>query len=179
MRLLHTSFAFLLVGLSGCFSAVGTDLPEPAVHRSERMACDDVRDSPEVSMSAFGACTSHAECTEGANGRCLQGRGETYCSYDQCFADSECGGPCDCGEGVEANFCRGGGCQVDSDCGPEGWCSPTYGSCGSFGGVVAYECHTPNDQCTDDSDCADVPNGYCAFSPEGERWVCGSVQCVG
>ena len=166
--------------LAGCFGSVGiTDLPEPENHRPATRMCDDLRDSPEVSMSFAGGCESHDECTDGDNGRCLSGRAENYCSYDGCFADSDCEGPCLCGSGSGANYCAGGGCQVDSDCGPGGWCSPTYGSCGSFGGVTAYECHTPDDECTNDSDCSDMPNGYCKFSDEAGRWVCDNIQCAG
>lgn len=186
MRLHHTTFAVFCLGLScialsACFGSVGnTDLPEPAVHRGEPIACDNVRDSPPVNMSGGQGCASHEECTEGANGRCLPDRFGNSCSYDGCFEDSECGGPCVCGVGgAGANFCTSGGCQVDADCGPGGWCSPTFGSCGLFGGVVAFECHTANDECTDDSDCSDLANGYCTFAAEAGHWVCGNTQCEG
>ena len=180
MRITHAISAVFFLGLSACFGSVGdTALPEPAVHRVEPIACDNVRDSPPVNMSAEEGCTSHADCTEGTNGRCLADRFGNSCSYDGCFEDSECGGPCICGVGVGSNSCTGGGCQVDADCGPGGWCSPTYGSCGQFGGIVAFECHTENDECTDDSDCSDLANGYCTFAAEVGHWVCGNTQCEG
>lgn len=180
MTLLHTTCLAVLLTLSGCFGSVeSSDLPEPEVHRGESIMCDDVRDSPAISSSPGGGCSTHEECTGGDNGRCLSGRGENYCSYDACFADADCDGPCVCGTGAGGNSCTSGGCQVDADCGPGGWCSPTYGSCGLYGGVVAYECHTPDDECTDDADCSDMPNAYCKFAPEAGHWVCDNGQCEG
>lgn len=156
-------------------------LPEPMNHRPDRgEMCDNERASPEV-ISGVGGCESHEECAEGDNGRCLPNRGGNFCSYDRCFSDDDCTGPCICGNTDTApNSCTAGGCQIDADCGPLSWCSPTFGDCGDFGGVVAYECHTAEDECTDDVDCADEgPGAYCRFSDEASHWVCSTLQCVG
>jgi hypothetical protein len=74
------------------------------------------------------------------------------------------------------NFCLAGNCRVDADCGAGGYCSPTFGSCGSFFGVVGYYCHTPKDKCVDDSDC---PPGDCRYDPIGGSWACGTSFCAG
>jgi hypothetical protein len=44
-------------------------------------------------------------------------------------------------------------------------------SCGE--GVGGYYCHTPNDQCIDDSDCAlGGGSSACTYSTTDGRWVC-------
>jgi hypothetical protein len=74
---------------------------------------------------------------------------------------------------------------VDTDCGANGFCSPSYGSCGKFGGE--YEgvyCHTAKDTCVNDSDCTgggangDGP-GLCAFDTESNAWACSYTFCAG
>jgi hypothetical protein len=69
------------------------------------------------------------------------------------------------------NTCLAGNCRVDSDCGPGNYCSPSYdvSSCGS---LLGYFCHTPNDQCVDDSDCGDFVAGVCAYSAASGSWQC-------
>jgi hypothetical protein len=63
-----------------------------------------------------------------------------------------------------------GDCRVDTDCGPCGWCSPTSGACGS---VVGYYCHTPKDQCINDSDCLDAGLGNaCGYDTSLGYWRC-------
>jgi hypothetical protein len=98
------------------------------------------------------------------------------------------GGPCSCrpatqaGQGIVApmstsnNYCLMGNCRVDADCGAGGYCSPTFGSCGSFFGVVGYYCHTPKDKCVDDSDCKAAD---CRYDPVGGSWACGTSFCAG
>ena len=179
-------FPALFLLLTGCFSTSAA-LPEPEAHRPEREAmCDDFRESPDFDFSMIsGGCHSHEECTEGMNGRCTNyGRGYADCTYDQCFVDADCAsGPCNCGDDYSGNTCRGGDCQIDADCGDAGFCSPTLGSCGDYSGVVAYYCHTPDDECTDDADCEGSRDGfggaYCMYSPEVARWVCSDTHCAG
>jgi Cys-rich repeat protein len=70
------------------------------------------------------------------------------------------------------NTCVPGNCRVDSDCGAGGYCSPTEDvmSCGGVGG---YYCHTAQDRCVNDSDCAD--GGFpdvCAYSTSAGYWEC-------
>lgn len=147
--------------------------------------CDSFRESPPLSDFTSVGCTTHEECTEGMNGRCTDyGRGYADCTYDQCFEDSECAsGPCICGGDFAGNSCRGGDCQIDADCGDGGYCSPTFGDCGDYSGVIAYYCHTPEDECTDDTDCEGHRDGfggaYCMYSPEVARWICSDSHCAG
>jgi hypothetical protein len=148
-----------------------------------RAACLDYGEGP-VCASAVGDCLRDADCTAGANGRCNNNREYWTCSYDQCFSDAACtsGGPCACeGEsGALGNACLPGNCQTDADCGNAGYCSPTFGGCGNYSGVIAYYCHTRGDACVDDSDCVSPEQaGYCMYSPEVGHWACGYGQCVG
>jgi hypothetical protein len=166
---------------------VVVSLPEPDRHRAIAETCDDTRssDGPNIDpeMADFADCTSHDDCTEGDNGRCTDfGRGFWSCSYDQCFDDGGCDdGGCICGEGdFAANQCMRGDCQVDSDCGDSGWCSPTLGDCGRYSGIIAYYCHTVEDECVNDSDCGESEfDGYCAFNPAAGYWACSDSECVG
>ncbi len=105
------------------------------------------------------------------------------CNYDICQTDNDCkAGPCICGDGAEApDVCLAeGNCKVDADCGSPGFCSPTFGSCGNYGGVIGYACHTPKDECIDDGDCAKMgTSAYCAFDPLVASWKCSNSQCAG
>ena len=106
--------------------------------------------------------------------------GQGTCVYSYCTTDAECepNQVCECSPDGYANRCVGAtGCALDSDC-PGSWCSPTFGTCGGYSGVVAYECHTPRDRCVDDTDCA-AGGGYCMFEPTVGYWQCGYGQCVG
>jgi hypothetical protein len=136
-------------------------------------------------------CSSDAQCGDaGPNARCIQAWVDgCACTYDSCFHDSDCTGEtCAChgspyvGGG---NRCVPGDCHVDSDCGAGGYCSPSYGA-QNCGGLSGYYCHTPVDDCIDDSDCNGVstsgpveligPN-VCAYSTTSSRWECQEVQC--
>ncbi len=162
----------------------------PERHRPEALACDDVRSEsfdppPKDAPDDFVACRSHAECQEGTNGRCVgNGHDGWYCTYDLCFEDAACGGfVCECGGGFRAdnNVClTRGDCLVDADCGApgQGFCSPSLGDCGFYSGVIAYYCHTPEDECIDDADCGGGDN-YCAYDPNVGRWLCSNSQCAG
>jgi hypothetical protein len=141
-------------------------------------------------------CTSDRDCTAGMNGRCFSGGriAICQCSYDTCTTDADCtkvGGPCECrpdtqpGQGIvapmpsPANVCKAGNCQTDASCGPGGYCSPSLGTCGNFGGVVGYYCHTPKDKCVDDTDCAAQGGGDCRYDTTTGAWACATSQCAG
>jgi hypothetical protein len=140
-------------------------------------------------------CHSDAECTEGENGRCGGNGHDGYrCTYDNCFADSDCSGAasgearvCGCEGGFrsENNVCLVGNCQLDADCGQGGYCSPSLGNCGNYAKTVGYFCHTPDDECIDDADCDALPGAgtfgapYCAFMPTIGHWKCSNTHCVG
>ncbi len=162
-------------------------LPVPERHRPTADVCDMTRPPGSPSPGLEG-CTSDAECTDGANGRCSASRFGNECSYDECFSDGECGGGlCLCrgargGVGSYGNnLCVGGNCRVDSDCGSGGFCAPSLGDCGDYGGIVGYYCRTCEDECLNDSDCVDPMqgNGYCAYNPVSARWACSYSFCAG
>jgi hypothetical protein len=132
-------------------------------------------------------CHAHADCTAGQNGRCSgNGHDGWHCTYDQCFADADCSGTaassvCACEGGFRSdnNVClRDGNCRTDADCGSGGYCSPSLGSCGNYAKAVGYFCHTPQDECVNDSDCGGGP-WYCAYSPLVGHWKCSNAHCVG
>jgi hypothetical protein len=153
---------------------------EPKKHRALTEMCDHERAPSAETPAASAGCTSDAECAQGENGRCgPNNRGLRTCTYDECFDDGDCmDGPCVCAtDSGGNNRCFGGNCATDADCGAKGYCSPSFGPCGNYAGVVAYYCHTCQDACTDDSDC---PNGgYCAYEPAAGHWLCSTAQCVG
>lgn len=148
-----------------------------------RAACVDTGERLACVLALATSCATDAHCTDGVNGRCEERRG-TACTYDECFEDSECntGGPCACEGGFwsDSNACLLGNCRTDADCG-DGYCSPSFGDCGDYAGVIGYYCHTPEDTCIDDADCggSDMGPGYCMYRPEVARWACGYGQCVG
>jgi hypothetical protein len=162
----------------------------PEKHRESGTPCprEATREThgPRMRTPDGPPCTANADCKEQKNGRCSA---SGFCSYDSCYADADCGkgGVCVCTEeGKRGYACVMGNCSVDGDCKGErgnGYCSPTYGlSCGPFTGTIGWYCHTKDDDCVDDGDCAKPgkgARGYCAWSPEASKWVCGYGQCVG
>jgi len=176
-------------------SPISWDGRAPEDHRASATDCPQQRDEDAGTACAASwppdpgeyACAQDSDCTMGANGRCLgapspppyeAGLGtlcESFCSYDQCFVDSDCGPrlPCLCRDASydgAPNLClTESNCAIDSQCGPPGFCSPssTFGEGSpSFG----YFCHTLNDLCVDDTDCA--PLSTCQFDDGGDRWIC-------
>ncbi|MFT6397600.1 MAG: hypothetical protein ACJAYU_002354 [Bradymonadia bacterium] len=164
-----------------------TVIPTPDNHRAEPEICDETRPATEFLPGPDDGgdwpCNQDADCTEGNNGRCsAMPRFGWDCTYDDCFDDAGCGETvCGCGAdwGSDANSCYSGDCQVDSDCGDNGFCSPSFDSCGYYAGVVSYFCHTEEDECLNDSDCSAESEGYCMFNSSGDRWVCSYSHCAG
>jgi hypothetical protein len=155
----------------------------PKDHRASVVACPTARgagNAAKLDASPPPGCNQDSECTMGQNGRCLlNGWGFTAaCSYDDCYADSECPGnvACVCRESANdslPNVCAlGSGCRIDSDCGPCGYCSP---SGNPFFRRIESFCHTAGDTCTDDSDCQSNPGSCqqgCNFDPQAGHWSC-------
>jgi hypothetical protein len=162
---------------------------EPKLHRPMSELCDDARPAGSVFDPTGGACASDNECSAGDNGRCVQNfSGKTFCSYDECSLDADCGsaGVCGCRNpaSFSANVCFHGSCRLDADCGAGGYCSPSaveIGSSCNMGispGSVGYFCHTAMDQCVDDADCSTTPEGVCLFSVDQMRWSCFGLMCT-
>ena len=170
-------------GVSGSGGAAGSSCA--VMHRATPVAC------PQSVASSMQACTSDADCVGvagyAATGRCIPFNGQTLCSYDDCVSDDDCGASpavCLC-EGQwsvyskvsPGNACRSGNCRTDSDC-PGTACSPSVGFGAAFYGYNGYYCHTPQDQCQCDSDCAS-PLPSCAYNPEIGAWACASFGPAG
>ena len=172
----------------------------PQKHRAAALACSNDRPpgTCETSMipDAGSSCHKDAECGAGANGRCspMQRIYACGCTYDTCTTDADCakagmGGPCECRPAAQSiiaptptttNICKGGTCRVDADCGSVGgYCSPSLGSCGNYGGIVGYYCHSARDKCIDDADCATQGGGDCRYDPSTGAWACATSQCAG
>jgi hypothetical protein len=179
-------------GDAGTGGSGGATARVPMKHRTAHALCDDQRAAGVCALPGgmplpSNACMTDGDCSMGTNGRCLSGgRLPTcLCSYDTCFADTDCAGkgPCDCRSkgsppANSANVCLKGNCQVDTDCGPGGYCSPTYDfGCGRYFGVIGYYCHKANDACIDDADCTSPAE--CRFNPAVNAWACASTICAG
>lgn len=156
----------------------------PAVHRPAPVACSHDRGpgDAESMPNAVGDCTKDADCKAGTNGRCNYQKVAariTHCSYDTCFADSDCGAKvCSCREAAsDTNACVGGDCQVDADCGAGGYCSPSVDFDKINFGVTSYYCHTAKDACIDDADCnkGGGAQAKCAYDAKTMHWACSST----
>ena len=156
---------------------------EPDNHRPDDEMCDNERAVTLPPIPFDAECLTDSDCVDGANGRCTPDRFGASCTYDECFSDSDCGGnACVCEGGrSDNNVCFPGNCATDSDCGLNGYCSPTFGGCGNYSGVVAYFCHTENDTCLNDSECVsdEFGAGYCRHFEDTNSWACAYDQCAG
>ncbi len=154
----------------------------PTSHRAMAEMCSTTRGPGTADPTLTGdECTTDAECTMGTNGRCmLNGLGARYdfCSYDGCAGDGDCMADevCRCRESAsDANVCTHGDCVTDADCGAGGYCSPSRGFDRINLGVMGYFCHSADDECVDDTDCAgDGGQGACVWYPDRSHWACSS-----
>ncbi len=162
----------------------------PMNHRASAAPCDAPRQAFDQGDAA-GKCLKDVDCATGLNGRCVAFLGKpSFCSYDDCAADTGCGSAsvCDCRNGANfsANTCFHGNCQVDADCGAGGYCSPSavgidfFCNTGVQQGSYGYFCHTAADECVDDADCGNTPmgQGVCLLQPDKARWACQELLCV-
>lgn len=127
-------------------------------------ACTQTRPSVPLAADATPTeCHTDADCTTGRNGRCMRvsnhgGRGPSLeastCSYDACFSDADCGSPravCLCAEVTgsaprSGHLCVTGDCATDADCGASGYCRR---------GPLGKYCHSPADQCVEETRCGE------------------------
>lgn len=172
--------------LTGCIIGNGdkpstTDLPRaPLVHRSTAPVCGATSAAePNLAGVTNVSCTQNADCTGGANGRCVVSDGSSSCAYDACVKDLDCAGVAVCECGGAANSCVPNGCKDDHDCGEGGYCSPTQGDCGTRSLITQetqngypHHCHTKSDECLDDTDCA--ASGYCRYENASRTWRCAT-----
>jgi hypothetical protein len=145
----------------------------------------------QTAATVTQTCQTDADCA-GINGfviagHCLAFGGQMQCSYDTCVSDDDCGArPATClcqgqwhvyAGASPGNACRSGNCRDDSDC-LGTLCSPSVSFGASFSGYAGYYCHTAQDQCHCDADCAS-PLPSCAYNPEIAAWACASFGPAG
>lgn len=158
----------------------GCDDPPPA-ERTAPISCATCRpDTPEPGEPT-GGCMTHAECTEGENGRCVRAMVGAFCDYDECFSDNDCADNevCSCdGSYYGGNACVPSNCRTSADCAGTR-CTPTYG-CLAGGPPEGWYCRTASDECVEDADCdeAGMAGGRCAFDPTRMLWACEYGICV-
>jgi hypothetical protein len=158
----------------------------PVNHRPDDSQCLQPAPPGDCSFGGGGGppntCTTDAQCADaGIEGRCVNfggGPAGCFCTTDTCADDGACptGQTCACHgspyNGGRGNQCVPGNCRIDADCGPGGWCSPSSNTM-SCGGIGSYYCHTPHDQCVNDSDCADAGTyDVCAYDTSLGHWRC-------
>jgi hypothetical protein len=160
----------------GCKSTVTT----PVEHRAADVPC------PLSAPLAATPCDAASECPAVAHVACVpydDAGTPSYCNADVCNVDSECadGGVCLCGSdstpttATTQNVClAAGNCRVDSDCTRVPYCSPSSVGCGA---TFAYYCHTPSDECGNDTDCRD--DQFCQYSPSAAKWTCVNAGACG
>ncbi len=174
-------------GSGGSMLGSGGKMHEPTKHRPAEVPCgtrpNDGGSSDAGAPPSIETCAVDGDCSHGFNGRCISGRIGLHCTYDVCFGDGDCaeGAICMCSSAMsQGSHCSQPGCRIDADC-PGSWCSPTFSSCGTYSGVIGYQCHTKADECTNDTDCAAGTSGapYCMYEPMVAHWICSSSQCAG
>jgi hypothetical protein len=167
----------------------------PLAHRPAALSCPSTRPAYDCGATAPAGlpvtCRLDSDCTDGMDGRCVgNGHDGCSCSYDRCSSDADCtaGTLCDCRDQWHygsngPNQCLSANCRTDADCGPGGYCSPSLDpTCGAFAGVTLWRCHTPEDSCVNDSDCARPDGGgipFCGYRPELGHWACSATLCAG
>ena len=60
--------------------------------------------------------------------------------------------------------------RLDADCSTTHACSPSSVGCGT---TFSYYCHTPSDDCDNDSDCRQEQ--FCQYAPGDGKWTCVSA----
>ncbi len=183
--------------LGSCGSSTGVPIPDagrpdagpgPDVSSAWRYdECDPGTDRPRPSVVGwYTGCSSHAECIDGTNGRCIRaGPGEFWCTYDECFTSADCGVGrrcvCDVGPALQ-NLCLRADCWGPEDCGGLS-CEVSWECAGP--GEITYSaseilCHTRRDTCRSDADCAEeefCTRGPLFGGPPLDHWRCELPTC--
>jgi hypothetical protein len=122
------------------------------------------------------ACHADSECPSGQMCACIAtGNACIAIAQGSCLTDSDCGacGFCslnlvECG--MSHKFCGDvGSCEGYAGI-ADGWVSTGCNSFCSGRCTQGYFCHTPQDNCTDDSDCGVA--SHCAFASVFQSWMC-------
>ena len=185
-----TSLSPLTRCLASILIATGCDEDEAEPQATELPKCVALQfDASDMLSAAFAGFVSECEDGEAIP---LQGslhRVEAVAceSPTSCATDSDCADDqaCICSSGFYngADFldfaldtrCYPAGCRSDADCG-EYTCAPDI-PCGT---VSELRCHTPNDECTRNVDCGNMPGGTaCGWNSAESRWTClPEVDCA-
>jgi hypothetical protein len=149
---------------------------EGHMHREEAKRCPIAPSRGEAcSLPAeLSGCATDADCTGGANGRCLPRFQGCACTYS-CEVDADCGSGeiCLCGDAV--NRCVPAECTRDADCGG-GFCATMNTSTKCEQRAVA--CLTADDTCVVDSDCERGQVCTVARSDPSGRRSCSADSCT-
>lgn len=145
------------------------ECPVPDAERRHN-TCED-----EEPTTGAQACTTDADCVEGANGRCnlTYPGGRCLCSYSTgCARDADCGAGhlCQCGEA--GGRCVRAGCRTDADC-DGSYCASYDQEPGC--NQTAFACTQPDDACLSNTDC--VPPAVCGLDSSGHR-ACTEPRCM-
>lgn len=186
------AFVFALAAACSSSSSAGiVSTHAPSTHRPTAVSCGS-NGAPTTTCTTDTDCASSstdAGAPPTATMKCVGGK----CSTDECLADADCGAKraCSCkgktrgfGGVSNGNVCVAANCRLDSDCGKDGFCSPSFGSCGAFYGIEGYYCHTATDNCRDDADCgatgdAGFGQPWCGFDATAGKWTCMTGACAG
>jgi len=133
---------------------------------------------------SYDECGSDSDCLGNAPCLCRGSNSDTSantCATESnCRVDADCGaagfcspsllGPCNC---VSETFCDASSTGACTVTGPDGVTKSVpclcTGKCGN-----GYFCHTANDSCLNDADCA---QGTCKFDLISKAWMCTRVIC--
>ncbi len=160
-----------------------------SVNRAEALATDtettSACDPTSVSDPGLLYCTTDADCTESANGRCVwssfgedgSGCGCAYaCATDADCADGKACVPDEIVDGVwPQSRCVTASCRTNADC-DDGECglykwSKGNGNCGW---TIGLACRSSEDTCRVKQECA---GDDCAWDWEAGAWGCVNEVC--
>jgi hypothetical protein len=173
----------VLVVLAALAVGCKTSPTTPESHRASDVPC------PLGAPVSTAPCDASAQCPALANVACLaydDAGIARYCNADACHTDVDCAdaGVCLCGSPATStaiatpNAClSGGNCRVDSDCTQSHYCSPSSVGCGM---TFSYFCHTPSDDCANDTDCRSEQ--FCQYAPGSGgtgKWTCVNAGACG
>jgi hypothetical protein len=119
-------------------------------------------------------CERDSDCVAAEGGFCPKILVATFCAYDKCRSDSECGvkGACLCSDEYSGDhYCVEEGCHGDADCGPGQRCRLDE----SVGGIPPqWHCTTANDTCKERADC--TGELWCGFDKDQHHWLCHELM---
>lgn len=169
--------------------------PDGTIHRATKTALDTNIPIAECDgTEEVLHCTTDADCTEGAHGRCTSGEETDWYAYTTltncectyaCATDEDCGtgqvcAPPDADQlGLPYSHCITATCTVDTDCASEECGISSYNDGCSW--TVTATCRSGRDECRVDGDCPD--EGHCAAGyDDGDNdpsiYSCMNIDCA-